>query len=284
MGKRKLAKESDMNENAGRTRAWLWLTIPIAILAAIAAGSGLLVAGLYRASPSFVVGQAVGQDLVTLAVALPTLIISAVLAGRGSQRARLIWLGVLIYFACNYAFTSFTVRFNALFLVYVALLGCSTYALIGGLATTNLAGIKARFTEKTPVKAVSIFLAVMLVLFYFVWLVDIVPATIAGDVPRMVSWNETPTSAFYVLDMAWILPAVGLAAAWLWRKRAVGYALAGVLLTTLFVEELAVMSEMVSGARYGHPVAIFPEITVYITASVVTLGILIWFLRGLRES
>ena len=100
----------------------------------------------------------------------------------------------------------------------------------------------------------------------------------------MVRWNETPTSAFYVLDMAWILPAVGLAAAWLWRKRAVGYVLAGVLLTTLFVEELAVMSEMVSEMRYGHPVGIFPEITIYITVSVVTLGMLIWFLRGLREN
>lgn len=30
-----------MNENAGRTQVWLWLTVPIAILLAIAAGKPL---------------------------------------------------------------------------------------------------------------------------------------------------------------------------------------------------------------------------------------------------
>ncbi len=251
---------------------------------AIAAGSGLFIDGLYRASPSFVVAQAVGQDLVTLVVALPALIISAILAGRDSPRARLIWLGVLVYLVYSYTVTSFTVYFNPLFLVYMALLGCSTYALIGGLATADLAGIKARFTEKTPVKAVSIFLAVMAVLFYFYWLGEIVPALIAGDIPRMVRWNETPTSAFYVLDMAWLLPAVGLTAVWLWRKRALGYTLAGALLTVFLVMGLAVMSEVVFEKLYGHPGDIFGDMAIFGIVSVVTLGMLIWFLRGLGKN
>jgi hypothetical protein len=45
---------------------------------------------------------------------------------------------------------AFHVRFNPLFLVYVALLGLSLYALIGGLATTDFQAVKARFTEKRP--------------------------------------------------------------------------------------------------------------------------------------
>jgi len=273
-----------MNENAERTQAWLWLTVPIAILVAIAAGGGLFVNDLYRASPSFVVATAVGQDLVTLVVALPGLIISAILAGRQSPRARLIWLGVLVYLVYSYAVTSFTVSFNALFLVYVASLGCSSYALIGGLATADLAGIKARFTEKTPVKAASIFLAVVVVLFYLYWLGEIVPAHIAGDIPRMAMWTKTPTNAFYVLDMVLLLPAAGLTAIWLWRKRPIGYTLAGALLTFVLGIGLAVMSEILFERRYGHPGDIFGDMATFGILSVVSLGMLIWFLRGLRES
>src|SRR5512143_476634 len=142
---------------------------------AIAAGSGLLIAGLYRDGPGLV-AQAIGQDAVTIMVALPALIICAFLADRGSQRARLIWLGVLVYVVYTYASYAFGIRFNPLFLIYVALLGCSTYALIGGLVTTDWAGIQAGFTEKTPVRAVSIFLLVIAGLFYLIWLSEPVPA------------------------------------------------------------------------------------------------------------
>ncbi len=75
----------------------LWLTVPIAILLAIAAGGGVFFDGLYRDRRSVAV-QAIGQDLVSLAVVLPALIVSAVLSSRGSHRAQLIWLGGLVYF------------------------------------------------------------------------------------------------------------------------------------------------------------------------------------------
>ena len=272
-----------MNENSKNTQAWLWLTIPIAALAAIAAGSGLFVDGLYSASNTFVMASAIGQDLITLVVALPALIISAILTRRESRRARLIWLGVLVYLVYSYAVTSFTVSFNALFLVYVALLGCSVYALIGGLVTTDLAGIKTRFTEKTPLKAVSIFWGLIAVLFYLEWLGEIIPAQMAGDLPRMVEYTGTPTNAFYVLDIALLLPAVGLTAIWLWRKRAIGYTLAGVLLTALLIMGPALMSEMAFGVQYGLH-GFTGEIAIYGIVSVISLGLLIWFLRGLRES
>ncbi len=267
-------------ENAKRIQTWLWLTIPIAVLLAIAAGSGLFVDGLYRDTPSFV-AQAIGQDFITLAVVLPTLIISAILAGRGSKRAQLIWLGVQIYLIYTYAVSAFMVRFNTLFLVYVALLGCSLYALIGGLSTADLTEIKARFTEKTPVKPVSIFLAILIVLFYFLWLSETVPALLTGDIPQSVLDSETPTNAIHVLDMAWILPAMGLTAIWLWRKRDLGYTLAGALLTYGVLLIMAVTSMMVVTTQYDHPVAI-GQIIIFGIVLVVNLSMLIWFLKGLR--
>jgi hypothetical protein len=80
-----------MTHNARSTNGWLWLTVPIGILLAIAAGCGVFSEGLYRDTPNLV-AQAIGQDAISLMVALPALLMAAFLTRRGSQRAQLIWL------------------------------------------------------------------------------------------------------------------------------------------------------------------------------------------------
>jgi hypothetical protein len=94
------------------------------------AGSELLVDDIIRGDAPYFVAQAIGQDFVTLTVALPSLVVAAILAGRGSGGGRLIWLGVLTYLVYTYAIYAFATRFNSLFLVYVALLGCSLYEML----------------------------------------------------------------------------------------------------------------------------------------------------------
>jgi len=264
-----------------RTTVWLWLTLPIAILTVIATGSELFVDGLFRGdAPSFV-AQAMGQDIVTLGVGLTALVVGAIFAGRGSERGRLIWLGVLVYLVYTYVIYAFQVRFNSLFLVYVALLGCSLYALIGSLATTDFEHVRARFTQKTPVRAASIFLCVVAALFYFSWLGEVVPALRAGGTPKSVAEGGTPTNGVHVLDMAWMLPAMMLTAAWLWRKRALGYTLAGVLLTFMSVLALAILAMMVSMGFYAQPVAPGMAVVFGVVAGA-SLGMVAWYLRGLE--
>jgi hypothetical protein len=270
-----------MNERVRQTTIWFWLTFPIAMLVAIAAGGGVFISDLYRDAPSFV-AQAVGQDLISLVVVLPTLIITAVLATRGSPRARLVWLGALVYLVYTYVVAAFDVRFNALFLVYVALLACSLYALIGGLVTADMEGIKACFTEKTPVKAISISLAVLGVLFYFLWLSEIVPAVLSGAIPQSIRENGTPTNAVHVLDMAWILPALGITAVSLWRKHPLGYTLAGALLSYIVLLTLAILSMVVVMVREGHPIVV-PQVVLFGALFVISLGLLVWYLRGVKS-
>ena len=274
-------KSSKVNMQATRTPVWLWLTVPIAILVTIAAVSELLVDGLFRGHTPYLVAQAIGQDVITLVVALPALVVGATLASRGSERARLVWLGVLVYLVYTYVIYAFQVRFNSLFLVYVALLGCSLYALIGGLATADFAKIRARFTDKTPVKAVSIFLAVVALLFYFTWLSEVIPALIVGDVPQSVIDNGAPTNGVHVLDMAWMLPAMALAALWLWRRHPLGYALAGILLTFTSVLLLAIITMVVAMKLYGQPVTVAPA-AVFGIVAMVNMGMLTWYFKGLK--
>jgi hypothetical protein len=270
-----------MAEDIGRPKVWLWLTIPVAALLAMASGGGLFIDGLYLDTPYFAV-QAVGQDLVSLSVVLPLLIISAILTSRGSRRAKLIWLGGLTYLVYTYVVAAFDVRFNSLFLVYVALLGSSVYALIGGMVTTNMPKIKAGFTEKTPVKAISIYLAVLAVLFYLLWLSEVVPALLRGEIPKSVQDNGTPTNSVQVLDMAWILPAFVITSFSLWRKRALGYTLAGVLLSYCVLLTLAILSMAVFMIRGGHPVAI-AQVGIFGALFALSLGMLLWYMKGLKS-
>lgn len=269
-----------MNRSAARPDIWLWLTVPIALLLAIAAGAGLFAGGLYR-DPAGLAAQAIGQDVITLVVALPALTISAYLAARGSRRARLIWMGLLVYVVYTYASYAFGIRFNPLFLVYLALLGCSTYALIGALAAADWAGLKASFSERTPVRAVSIFLLVIAALFYLIWLSEALPASLAGVPPQSVQEDGTPTNVVHVLDMALLLPALVIAAVSLWRRRPLGYALAAALLVNLAFLALAILSMAVFQAQAGE-VTPAPMVAVFVGLFGVSIGMLVWHLRNLR--
>jgi hypothetical protein len=272
----------EMNKSIKHADVWLWLTLPIAILLAIATTGGIFISGLYRDNPYFT-AQAVGQDFISLVVVLPTLVATAVLANRGSPHARIIWLGGLIYLVYTYAVAAFEVNFNSFFLVYVAVLGSSLYALIGGLVTTDFLDIRKCFTEKTPIQAISIYFVVLAILFYFLWLREIVPALMAGEIPQSIQDNGTPTNAIHVLDIAWTLPAFVITAISLWHKHPLGYTLAGALLSYCVLLILAILSIVAFMIRDGYPIAV-PQVAIFAILLTISLGMLIWYMKGLRSS
>jgi hypothetical protein len=269
-----------VNAKLQHASVWLRLTWAIAPLLAIAAGCGVFIHGLYRDTPYFAV-QAVAQDFISLTVVLPTVAVSAFLASRGSHRAQLVWLGALVYLVYSYVIDAFAVRFNSMFLVYVALLGCSLYALIGGLATASGVWIKASFTERTPVRTVSTFLVVLAVLFYGLWLLETVPALLLRAVPPSVQQNGTATNAVHVLDMAWMLPAFLITAIALWRKQAFGYILAGAALSFVMLLALAVLSMVVFFNHAGYPIVV-PQVLVFTVVFALSFGLLVSYLKALQ--
>ena len=269
-----------MNNPVHHANGWLWLTVPIGLLLALSAGGGVFASWLYRDN-AYWVAQAVAQDMISLFVVLPTLVIAAFAAGRGSLRGWLIWLGVLGYLVYTYTMGAFDTHFNALFLVYVALLGCALYALIGGLASANAAELKASFGAHTPVQATSIYLAVLAVLFYGLWLSEDIPALLAGTIPRSVQLNGTPTNSAHVLDMAWILPAFLITAAGLRRGWAPAYTLAGALLTFMVLLTLAIFSMALFQIGAGQVVEML-QVIIFASLVTVSLGMLGWYIRDVH--
>jgi len=226
------------------------LSVLIAVLAVVASAGGLFIDNLYRDNPLVTSGW-YGNDLVTLIVAVPVLVTALILAMRGSQRAQLVWLGMLDYTLYNYAFYLFGAAFNVLFLVYVALFALSIFALIFALVKLNVKEIRPQFRTDTPVKWIAgymVFVATGLSVVYIAQWADFF---ITGQLPPIVTLTGHPTSVVFALDLSLVVPWFVLGAIWLWQRQPWGYVLAVILNVKGAVYMLALTATTVSTVRAG---------------------------------
>jgi hypothetical protein len=194
-------------------------------LAAVASGAGLLLPGLYRDN-DLVTAAWLGNDAVTLLVAVPVLAAALVLARRGSRRARLIWLGMLLYMLYNFQFYLFGAGFNALFLAYAAIFFLAAAGLVFGLAGLDPRTLAARVRPGVSDRGVAAWMMTVAVLLGGFWVSLSVRYWITGEVPGMVEATSHPTNVTGALDLIMVVGLGLLAAAWLWRRTTWGYVLA----------------------------------------------------------
>lgn len=271
-----------MSDSVQHTNAWLWLTVPITALVILVSAVGLGIPNFYRGPLAWTV-QGVAQDFTDLVIVLPVLVISGLLAARGSGRAKLVWLGALTYLVYSFVLYAFGVYFNALFLVYVATLGFCLWALIGGIATANWGEIKQQFSTSTPVKIVSVLLLIQVALFYLTWLKEDIPALLAGTIPATVLESGLPANPVHVIDMAVLLPAIALSAIGLWRRQTLGYGLAAVVLTNVIFQGVGIAVIMVFSLRAGLPAG-GELIIIFAVLATLDLALLIWHLSCMQPT
>ena len=203
------------------------LSAVIALLMAGAAGAGLFAHAIYRDN-LLVVSSWRGNDMITLCAAVPILLVSVFLSARGSQRARLVLLGMLDYALYNYAFYLFGAAFNALFLVYAALFALSIFALIFGLAGLDVEGLIERFRERTPARWISVYMIVVALLLGGFWIAVALQYVFGGLIPTMVSDTGHPTNVTGALDISLVVSVNLLGGFWLWKRHPWGYAVAAI--------------------------------------------------------
>ena len=225
------------------------LTILITVLAALTSAGGLLFNNLYRDN-AFVTTTWLGNDAVTLFLAVPLLIAALIFSARGSLRARLVWLGVLDYMLYNYAFYLFGAAFNAFFLLYAALVVLSIFAIIFTLLSLNVDMIKQQFRDRTPVKWIGgyfIFVAAGLGIIYLAQSIGFI---LTGQLPAIVTITQHPTNVIFALDLTLLIPWLALGAIWLIQRKPWGYVIAGILSVKgpLYTLVLAVNSVLVVNA------------------------------------
>ncbi len=205
----------------------------IILLAAVASGGGLVMKNLYNDN-AFVKMAWHTNDIITLFVVVPLLIVALILAQKGNTRWFLILLGLLGYVFYNFAFYLFGAAFNVFFLVYAALLSLSACALVLFFSQSSLDSIALNFYEKTPVKWVSGYLLLIALMLFMVELSMIVPFLTSGTIPETIRLTGTTTSVVFALDFTIVMPVSVIAAILLWQRRSWGFVMGIMMLVKGF--------------------------------------------------
>ncbi|MBV1729929.1 MAG: hypothetical protein KUA33_06805, partial [Methanobacterium sp.] len=158
-------------------------SLTIAFLSLLATLSGLFWKGIYAQDTLSYSSQMMGQDLITLIVAIPLLLISLYFLSKNSLRGRLIWMGTLFYFLYTYLSLTFLASFNALFLVYVALMSLSIFTFLGELLNMDISHIKENFTPGSIYKVTALFFLVVALFLAVMWLKMIIDSLLSGVPP-----------------------------------------------------------------------------------------------------
>lgn len=257
---------------AGVPRVWFLMATASASLAAAGSLIGLMAAGdVYGRETTVLADAAAAQDWVNLLLVAPMVVVLGRRARLGSLRAHLTWLGCLAFTVYNYAIYAFSIHFGPLFLVWLAVLGTATFALIGGLATVDWPAIGV---HQRPLRGTALFLIGAAALFALLWLSEIVPDLLAGDPSRSAADWRVPTNPVHVLDLAFFLPALATSGFLLLRRRPWGYATAPGQLTWLALTCLPILvTPMVAQAR-GHEAgwAVTAPIGLVLLATLVALA------------
>jgi hypothetical protein len=204
------------------------LSLAIFFLAAIASGVGLLLPSVYRET-NWVIPQNRGQDLVTLLILVAFLPISFA-ANKGSIRAYLIWLGLIGYLSYTYTGAAFSYGFNELFPIYLSLFSLTGLSVIFGLMRVDSKLVKQSFSERTPLNFVASFLLLMALLLTVLWVGQIIPFYLSGELPEMILKANTPTVFVFVLDLGIVAPLSVFSAFLILHKHPLGYVLSSLVL------------------------------------------------------
>lgn len=184
--------------------SWAW-TLPICALVTYASVLGLVDHSVYRKETLNWATQGRGQDLGNL-IAVVTLMLSAYRYQRGSHRAGLVWLGTLLYLVYAYVVYAMAIHFNGLFLVYVAALGLSAYAAM--LSVNGLRAANERHGHPAGRRLAGCTTIGIGVLFGLLWLSELIPAAMSGDVPPSVTDAGLWVNPIHVIDLSILLPGM----------------------------------------------------------------------------
>jgi hypothetical protein len=289
-----------------RSNAVVGLSALIAVLALIAAGTGLFWQdgdgpypfttlrgqtaeiygrGLYRYDTLFIGAGSRATDTTTLVLGIPLLVVSTLLYRRGSLRGALLLVGTLAYFLYVYSSYALGLAYNELFLLYVALFSACLYAFVLAYTSVDLRTLGSRFSTRMPRLGPATFMFASGLVTLVVWGGPIVVALTGGEPPERLDTYTTPVT--YALDLATITPATFLAGAFILRRDPLGYLIALSLLVLEAMLAPLIAAQTVSQLSAGvtfPPAQIVGPIAGFVVLAVVAIWVTVAILRNISDS
>lgn len=237
--------------------------------------------GIYRHMSADVAPQGIAQDVVTLLIGIPLLVISLILAQRGSLKGRFLLAGTLAYFLVTYLFYLVMAMYNALFLMYAAVLGTSFFAFILTMLSFKPEKLSGQFDTSTPAKTAGGFLIFNSVVIALLWLGIVVPPLLDGSIIPKATEHYT-TLIVQGLDLGLLLPIAFISGLLFIQKKPFGYLLAPVYLVFHSILMTALVAKITAMGLLGQN--IIPVI--FIIPAILMFAILctVLVLKNIKES
>ncbi|XMB66792.1 hypothetical protein RI065_10940 [Mycoplasmatota bacterium zrk1] len=192
--------------------------------------------GIYKNDSYSYATQAIAQDIVTVLLGIPLLIISFLLYVKESFKGKLLLTGTMGYFLYTYVSYSFLSMYNSLFIIYVILMSLSFFAFVIMMMSFEIESIKEKFKKELPIKFISGFLIFLGIVLALMWLGRIAPSIFGSEAPEGI--DHYNTLVIQAMDLGFIVPISLIAGILLINRRSMGYLLSAIILTkgiTLFI-------------------------------------------------
>ncbi|UCG26971.1 MAG: hypothetical protein JSV24_08315 [Bacteroidales bacterium] len=255
------------------------LSILLAISLAVVSYCGVFISKTYERDAPSMAAQGIGQDFVDLFLVVPMLIVSLIFVLKKSKTASFIFSGLLFYIVYSFIIYCFGVHFNYLFLLYCATLGLSFYIFIIMVYEFNRMDVQDWFGGTAPARLVGTYLIIVSLIFYLLWLKEIIPAILKDAVPASVGDYNLLTNPVHVIDLAFALPGLIITSVLLYRRHRLGFIFAPVALVFIIVLAIAlaamVMVLKMKGFSDDSSVAV-----IFIVLAALSLVFLFFFLKS----
>ncbi len=259
------------------------LSVPLAVLLAIAAAGAIFSPTVYAREVPMWAAEGIGQDWADLVLVAPLLVITALLTLRGSRVAALLLAGGLSYTLYSLVLYAFFVHFGPLFLVYTWALGFAFYALVTLVFALRQDDVRAWFGPRAPARLAGVVSVILGILFYLLWLSEVLPALASGAMPKSAVEAGLVTNPVHVLDLGIVLPAFIVGGMALARRRPLGYWLGTAMLGFAVVMDVALAAMVVSMNARGLGAG-SPPLALFIVMTAISAGVLALLLRHVERA
>lgn len=237
--------------------------------------------GLYCNDSVSVASQGIAQDIVTVILAIPLLIISLYFTRKDLLKGRLLLTGTLAYFLYTYISYSFVWMYNSLFLVYVALMSTSFFAfLLTMMSFDKIENLPLYFNEKLPLKFIGGFIIFMGTAIGLMWLGRILPPLINGTIP--VGLEHYSTLPIQALDLGFVVPAAIISGTLLIKRNPFGYLLSSVIIIK-GITMLSAITAMIIGQILTGVTVSLVEIIIFPIFNLIIIFCLFLIMKNIKE-
>lgn len=225
-----------------RQKTAIILTFIIIFLASIASLGGILNEELYQDN-DFINRVWVGNDIITLLLAIPVMLISVILTINNSLKAKFIWIGSIWYMVYNYIFYMYGASFNKFFLLHVFLFIISVYAFILGLLSLDIEKLKLKLQKNTqiPFKRISAYMIFFGLFIGGMWIAMSLRYVFTNNVPEGITQTGHSTGVVFATDLSFVVSTLIVGAVLLWKKNVWGYIISSMLMVKCLLYPLVLV-------------------------------------------